>query len=193
MAAIIDGRAIARELDEKTKAEVDALVAAGKPRPGLAVILVGHDGASEVYVRRKMKSSDKVGILSFEHRLPEDTSQDTLLALIARLNADPKVHGILVQVPLPAHIDTGIVLRGLGRQAMLERADADLLAALHLAADIDLACPVVTDEDHRQPRARLARGDQRVDFGLSLLVQLARDRAPVDDRGHLTNASRRTG
>jgi methylenetetrahydrofolate dehydrogenase (NADP+)/methenyltetrahydrofolate cyclohydrolase len=110
MAEIIDGRAIARELDEKTKTEVDALVAAGKPRPGLAVILVGHDGASEVYVRRKMKSSEKVGIRSFEHRLPAETSQDALLTLIARLNADPEVHGILCQVPLPAHIDTRTVL-----------------------------------------------------------------------------------
>ena len=110
MAAIIDGRAIARELDEKTKAEVDALVAAGKPRPGLAVILVGHDGASEVYVRRKMKSSEKVGIRSFEHRLPAETTQDALLTLIARLNADPEVHGLLCQVPLPEHIDTRTVL-----------------------------------------------------------------------------------
>ena len=110
MAQIIDGRAIARELDEKTKAEVDALVAAGRPRPGLAVILVGHDPASEVYVRRKMKSSEKVGLRSFEHRLPAETTQDALLTLIARLNADPEVHGILCQVPLPDHIDTRTVL-----------------------------------------------------------------------------------
>ena len=110
MVEIIDGKAIARQLDEKTKAEVDALVAAGKPRPGLAVILVGNDGASEVYVRRKMKGSEKVGIRSFEHRLPAETSQDALLTLIARLNADPEVHGILCQVPLPAHIDTRTVL-----------------------------------------------------------------------------------
>ena len=110
MAAIIDGRAIARELDEKTKAEVDALIAAGQPRPGLAVVLVGHDGASEVYVRRKIKGCEKVGIRSFEHRLPVETTQHALLTLIARLNADPEVHGILVQVPLPPHIDTRTVL-----------------------------------------------------------------------------------
>ncbi len=110
MAEVIDGRAIARKLDEATRAEVDALVAAGKPRPGLAVILVGHDGASEVYVRRKMKGCEKVGINSFEHRLPAETSQDALLTLIARLNADPEVHGVLCQVPLPAHIDTRTVL-----------------------------------------------------------------------------------
>jgi methylenetetrahydrofolate dehydrogenase (NADP+)/methenyltetrahydrofolate cyclohydrolase len=110
MAQIIDGKAVARQLDEKTKAEVDALLAAGGPRPGLAVVLVGHDPASEVYVRRKIKACEKVGINSFEHRLPAETSQDALLTLIARLNADPEVHGILCQVPLPAHIDTRTVL-----------------------------------------------------------------------------------
>ena len=110
MAAIIDGRAVARELDEKTKAEVDALVAAGKPRPGLAVILIGHDPASEVYVRRKIKACEKVGLRSFEHRLPTETTQHALLTLIARLNAEPEVHGILCQVPLPDHIDTRTVL-----------------------------------------------------------------------------------
>ena len=110
MAQIIDGRAVARELDERTKAAVDAMVAAGKPRPGLAVILVGHDPASEVYVRRKMKACEKVGLRSFEHRLPAETTQHALLTLIARLNADPEVHGILCQVPLPDHIDTRTVL-----------------------------------------------------------------------------------
>ena len=110
MAQIIDGKAVAARLDEQTKAEVDALVGAGSPRPGLAVILVGHDGASEVYVRRKIKACQKVGINSFEHRLPAETSQNALLTLIARLNADPEVHGILCQVPLPDHIDTRTVL-----------------------------------------------------------------------------------
>ena len=113
MADIIDGRAIARQLDEKTKAEVDALVAAGHPAPGLTVILVGEDPASEVYVRRKIKACEKVGIKSTEHRLPADTSQEDLLALIEKLNADPEVHGILCQVPLPEHIDTRLVLRSI--------------------------------------------------------------------------------
>src|SRR5690606_18285093 len=110
MAQVIDGRAVARQLDEKTKAEVDALVAAGKPRPGLTVILVGQDPASEVYVRRKIKACEKVGVRSSEHRLPAETSQEDLLDLIAQLNADPEVHGILCQVPLPGHIDTRTVL-----------------------------------------------------------------------------------
>ena len=111
MAEIIDGRAIARLLDEKTKARVDALVAGGHPKPGLTVILVGDDGASQVYVRRKMMACEKVGITSTEHRLSEDTSQEDLLALIDRLNHDPATHGILCQVPLPAHIDTRKVMR----------------------------------------------------------------------------------
>jgi methylenetetrahydrofolate dehydrogenase (NADP+)/methenyltetrahydrofolate cyclohydrolase len=110
MAQIIDGRALARELDEKTKAAVDALVAAKCPRPGLAIVLVGHDPASEVYVRRKAMACERVGICSFEYRLPAETSQDALLALIARLNADRVVDGILCQVPLPEHIDTRAVL-----------------------------------------------------------------------------------
>jgi methylenetetrahydrofolate dehydrogenase (NADP+)/methenyltetrahydrofolate cyclohydrolase len=113
MAERIDGRAAARKLDQETKAAVDALVAAGKPRPGLAVVLVGNDPASEVYVGRKIKKCDEVGICSFEHRLPATTTQDELLALIARLNTDRVVHGVLVQVPLPSHIDTGLVLRAI--------------------------------------------------------------------------------
>src|SRR5690606_40326267 len=104
MAEIIDGRAIARQLDDKTKGEVDAMVAAGMPRPGLTVILVGDDGASQVYVRRKIKGCEKVGINSFEERLPAETTQEELLALIDRLNADPKVHGMHWQAPLPHHI-----------------------------------------------------------------------------------------
>jgi methylenetetrahydrofolate dehydrogenase (NADP+)/methenyltetrahydrofolate cyclohydrolase len=113
MATIIDGRAIAHTVDEETRSHVDAMVAAGMPRPGLAVVLVGQDPASEVYVGRKIKKSEEVGIRSFEHRLPAGTTQDALLTLVARLNADPEVHGILVQVPLPEHIDTGLVLRAI--------------------------------------------------------------------------------
>jgi methylenetetrahydrofolate dehydrogenase (NADP+)/methenyltetrahydrofolate cyclohydrolase len=113
MAEIIDGRAIARQLDEKTKAQVDEMLAAGMTRPGLVVILVGEDGASQVYVRRKIKACEKVGINSIEHRLPADTSQEDLLALIDKLNKDPEVHGILCQVPLPEHIDTRLVLRSI--------------------------------------------------------------------------------
>jgi methylenetetrahydrofolate dehydrogenase (NADP+)/methenyltetrahydrofolate cyclohydrolase len=110
MAQVINGRAVANDLDAKTKAQVDEMLAAGLPRPGLAVVLVGDDGASQVYVRRKMKACEKVGIRSIEHRLAADTNQEALLTLIAQMNADPEVHGILVQVPLPRHIDQRTVL-----------------------------------------------------------------------------------
>jgi methylenetetrahydrofolate dehydrogenase (NADP+) / methenyltetrahydrofolate cyclohydrolase len=113
MAQLIDGKAVANSLDAKTKAQVDEMVAGGMIRPGLTVILVGDDGASQVYVRRKIKACQKVGIVSTEHRLPADTSQADLLALVDRLNKDPEVHGILCQVPLPAHIDTRLVLRSI--------------------------------------------------------------------------------
>jgi methylenetetrahydrofolate dehydrogenase (NADP+) / methenyltetrahydrofolate cyclohydrolase len=113
MAEVINGREVANRLDEKSKAEVEEMLAAGLQRPGLAVILVGDDGASHVYVRRKIKACEKVGVTSIERRLPADTTQDDLLAVIAELNADPSVHGILCQVPLPAHIDTRLVLRSI--------------------------------------------------------------------------------
>jgi methylenetetrahydrofolate dehydrogenase (NADP+) / methenyltetrahydrofolate cyclohydrolase len=110
MTQVIDGKALAASVDEDTAAEVAALVAAGGPRPGLAVVLVGEDPASQVYVRRKIAGCRKVGIASFERLLPADTAQEDLLAVIAELNADPQVHGILCQVPLPPHIDQGLVL-----------------------------------------------------------------------------------
>ncbi|MES2497509.1 MAG: bifunctional methylenetetrahydrofolate dehydrogenase/methenyltetrahydrofolate cyclohydrolase FolD [Pseudomonadota bacterium] len=106
----IDGRAIARTLDEETAAAVRDIVARDGAAPGLAVVLVGNDPASEVYVGRKIEACARVGIVSTEHRLPAQTTQDALLTLIARLNADPTIHGILVQVPLPAHIDDAMVL-----------------------------------------------------------------------------------
>ena len=113
MGEIIDGRAIARQLDEETAGLVAELTAAGHPPPGLAVILVGDDPASDVYVSHKVKACERLGVRSFENRLPADTSQDDLLALIHRLNADDAVDGILCQVPLPKHIDARLVLEAI--------------------------------------------------------------------------------
>lgn len=113
MAERIDGLAISRALDEETKRQVEELIASGGPRPGLAVVLVGDDPASQVYVSHKIKACARVGIASFEHRLPEDTTQEELLALIVQLNADAAVHGILCQVPLPRQIDTDAVLQAI--------------------------------------------------------------------------------
>jgi len=104
-ARIIDGRARAERLTAEVRAQVAARVTAGKRPPGLAVVLVGENAASQVYVRNKRRVTDAAGMISFSHDLPTTTSQEALLALIDRLNADPAVHGILVQLPLPKSID----------------------------------------------------------------------------------------
>ena len=108
-AAIIDGTAAAERLRGRVAAEVERLRARGIV-PGLAVVLVGEDPASEVYVRMKGRRTREAGLEGFEHRLPADVDERTLLDLVARLNADPAVHGILVQLPLPAHLDAAAVI-----------------------------------------------------------------------------------
>jgi methylenetetrahydrofolate dehydrogenase (NADP+) / methenyltetrahydrofolate cyclohydrolase len=109
-ARVIDGKAMAASLRAKVAAEVRGLSARHGLVPGLAVVLVGHTPASEVYVASKTKMTADAGMRSFDHRLPDDTSEAELLALIARLNADPDVHGILVQLPLPPQIDPRAVI-----------------------------------------------------------------------------------
>ena len=111
-AAIIDGKAFAAGLRARIATEVEALARRGI-KPGLAVVLVGEDPASQVYVRSKGRMTVEVGMASFEHRLPDTTPEDELLALIARLNADPAVNGILVQLPLPRHMDEAAVINAI--------------------------------------------------------------------------------
>ncbi len=112
VARVIDGKAIAAEVRAGVARDVAALKAKGVT-PGLAVVLVGEDPASQVYVRNKGKQTVEVGMASFEHKLDAATSEADLLALVARLNADNSVHGILVQLPLPKHIDAEKVLRAI--------------------------------------------------------------------------------
>src|SRR3954467_5677090 len=109
-AQIIDGKLIAAELRARVADEVARLNRDHALMPGLAVVLVGNDPASEVYVRNKHKQTQAAGMASFEHVLPADVHQDELLALIARLNRDSAVHGILVQLPLPKSLDTETVI-----------------------------------------------------------------------------------
>ncbi len=109
-ATIIDGKAIAAALRGKVAAEVQRLLREHALTPGLAVVLVGENPASAVYVRSKAKQTVEAGMKSFDHRLPETVSEDELLALVQKLNADPAVHGILVQLPLPWQIDSQKVL-----------------------------------------------------------------------------------
>jgi methylenetetrahydrofolate dehydrogenase (NADP+)/methenyltetrahydrofolate cyclohydrolase len=109
-AAIIDGRAHAAALRERVAAGVAAFAEQTGRKPGLAVVLVGEDPASQVYVRSKGVATEGAGMASFSHRLPADVGEDALLALVARLNADAQVDGILVQLPLPPQIDEGRVI-----------------------------------------------------------------------------------
>jgi methylenetetrahydrofolate dehydrogenase (NADP+)/methenyltetrahydrofolate cyclohydrolase len=113
MATIIDGKAFAAEVRGQVATHVARLHEEHALRPGLAVVLVGEDPASQVYVRNKHAATVEAGMSSFEHRLPADTSEADLLALIARLNDDPAVHGILVQLPLPRHLDSDLVINAI--------------------------------------------------------------------------------
>ena len=102
---IIDGRAVAQGVRDRVKGEVEELIASGGPQPGLATILVGDDPASQIYVRSKHEKSREAGMASFNHTLPADTPQDELADLIQQLNDDGSVHGILLQLPVPDHLD----------------------------------------------------------------------------------------
>jgi methylenetetrahydrofolate dehydrogenase (NADP+)/methenyltetrahydrofolate cyclohydrolase len=104
-AHIIDGKAVAQRVTDEVRASVAAHVVAGGTAPGLAVVLVGENAASQVYVRNKRKTTEAVGMRSFAHDLPATASEAEVLALVDKLNADSSVNGILVQLPLPKHID----------------------------------------------------------------------------------------
>lgn len=117
---ILDGKIVAASVQKKIAEEVVRLVSAGRAKPGLAVVLVGDDPASQVYVGSKIKACEAVGFASFEHRLPASVDLATLQKLITSLNQDSKVHGILVQLPLPKHLN-----------------EADVLAQVSPAKDVD--------------------------------------------------------
>ena len=110
LAHVIDGKAFAATVRAKVAAHVARIREEAGVVPGLAVVLVGQDPASQVYVRAKGKQTVEVGMSSFEHKLSAETSEAVLLAVVRALNADPKVHGILVQLPLPAHLDSDLII-----------------------------------------------------------------------------------
>jgi methylenetetrahydrofolate dehydrogenase (NADP+)/methenyltetrahydrofolate cyclohydrolase len=109
-ARLIDGKALALQVRERLATESAAVLAKTGMKPGLATILVGDDAASHLYVKSKQKACDAAGIYIDDHKLPASTTQAELLSLIEKKNADPKIHGILVQLPLPKHIDSKVVL-----------------------------------------------------------------------------------
>jgi len=109
-AQLLDGKSIAHSLKREVRIQTDALAARGGRRPGLAVVIVGEDPASTIYVRNKRRACEEAGLVSVAHDLPASTPEAALLALIDRLNADPAIDGILVQSPLPKHIDAHKVI-----------------------------------------------------------------------------------
>ncbi len=127
MGSIIDGKAVSEKIRAEIKQGVSELFAAKGLRPGLAVVLVGEDQASQIYVRNKTKACEDVGIAGFQHSLPAETKAEDLIALVRRLNEDPQVHGILVQLPLPA------ALKGLDIATYIDpRKDVDGLHPLNI-------------------------------------------------------------
>ncbi|KJR42315.1 methenyltetrahydrofolate cyclohydrolase, partial [Candidatus Magnetoovum chiemensis] len=108
-AVIIDGKKVSSEINEKLKGEVESLKAKGI-EPGLAVVLVGENPASKKYVASKEKTCEGLGIKSISHKIPESTTQEDLISLIDNLNSDPIVHGILVQLPLPKHLNEKAIM-----------------------------------------------------------------------------------
>ncbi|HEX8085105.1 MAG TPA: bifunctional methylenetetrahydrofolate dehydrogenase/methenyltetrahydrofolate cyclohydrolase FolD [Solirubrobacteraceae bacterium] len=114
MATIIDGKAIAAAVRERVRQDVDAFAKDTGHRPGLATVLVGEDPASAIYVGGKQKACKEAGIAGFDHRLPADVPRDSVVGLLAELNADPAVSGIIVQLPVPGHLD-GTELTGMVR------------------------------------------------------------------------------
>jgi methylenetetrahydrofolate dehydrogenase (NADP+)/methenyltetrahydrofolate cyclohydrolase len=143
-AKLIDGKAHALALRGRVGKGVAELVASKGLKPGLATVLVGADPASQVYVNSKGKAAGELGMASFDHRLPASTTEAELLQLIARLNGDPKVHGILVQLPLPAHIHTDRVLLAIDADKDVDGfhpMNVGRLSSLAVGAPLDFPVP----------------------------------------------------
>jgi methylenetetrahydrofolate dehydrogenase (NADP+)/methenyltetrahydrofolate cyclohydrolase len=138
-AKILDGKALAARIKDKLAKEVDELRARGI-EPGLAVVLVGEDPASQIYVRNKTASCAQAGIRTFDHRLPATTSQAELLALVAKLNADPAIDGILIQLPLPRGLDAREVLPAVDPRKDVDGIHPDNLGHLVMGEPRFVAC-----------------------------------------------------
>ncbi len=139
MAKIIDGKAIAAKVREGIKAETESLIQKGV-QPGLAVIIVGEDSASQVYVRNKIKGCAEVGFYSENYALPAETTEEELLGLIEKLNQDPKIHGILVQLPLPKHLDENKVILAIDPQKDVDAFHTENVGKIMLGSYDFLPC-----------------------------------------------------
>lgn len=140
MATRIDGKVISAQVLEEVAEDAAAFHQTFGLKPGLAVVLVGDDPASQVYVRNKIARATESGINSIEHRLPAETTQDTLNSLINALNADPEVHGILVQLPLPAHLDEEQVIAAISSAKDVDGFHPENVGALSVGKDSLVPC-----------------------------------------------------
>ena len=140
MATIIDGKAFSANLRSEIARKVEILKRDHSVTPGLAVVLVGEDPASQVYVRSKGKQTQEAGMNSYEHKLDVDTSQQDLLSLIDELNNDPDVHGILVQLPLPGHIDEEAVINSVAADKDVDGFHLSNVGRLSIGAEGIVPC-----------------------------------------------------
>ncbi len=169
-AAIIDGKAISKLLRKEITQDVEKFKAETGITPGLAVVLVGEDPASQTYVRSKEKSTIKVGMYSEVHRLAAETSQDELLTLVDQLNNDPKIHGILVQLPLPKNIDENKVIEAINPAKDVDGFHPVNAGRLLIGQDTFVACtPYGIMELLRQEDVQL-KGKHAVVVGRSNIV-----------------------
>ena len=169
-AAIIDGKAISKLLRKEITQDVEKFKAETGITPGLAVVLVGEDPASQTYVRSKEKSTIKVGMYSEVHRLAAETSQDELLTLVDQLNNDPKIHGILVQLPLPKNIDENKVIEAINPAKDVDGFRPVNAGRLLIGQDTFVACtPYGIMELLRQEDVQL-KGKHAVVVGRSNIV-----------------------
>lgn len=139
MARIIDGKLISKQLKDELKSEVEQLKKAGK-KCALAVIQVGDDAASSVYVGNKKKACEYIGIESLSYKLPENTSEDELLALIEKLNADSNVHGILCQLPLPKHMNEEHIVKAISPEKDVDGFHVENVGALVTGTEGFVSC-----------------------------------------------------
>lgn len=137
---IIDGKAIAAEIKAEVKIRSEALMQKYGVRPGLAVVLIGEDPASQIYVRNKVKACEETGIQSFAHYLPSDVSQEEAVALLQGLACDEKVHGILVQLPLPKHLNTEEILAQIPVEKDVDGFSAENVGRLSTKQEGTVAC-----------------------------------------------------
>jgi methylenetetrahydrofolate dehydrogenase (NADP+)/methenyltetrahydrofolate cyclohydrolase len=140
MATVIDGKAYAADLRSRVAEAVSVLITNHRVKPGLAVVLVGEDPASQVYVRNKGKQTAETGMESVEHKLPAETSEQDLLALIDKLNNDPGINGILVQLPLPKHIDESKVINTINVDKDVDGFHIQNVGKLSIGADSLVPC-----------------------------------------------------